>query len=158
MNFSMPKKLNEDAILNELHGQSLFFKPKKAAEESQPPSPTPVAVLPAEVKKPTPAIDPAPSRDTTTPRYRDTTVPRQGDTIIETTRRAVKQFGKEAATHRFTLEEKRALKAIEHEYSEKGIRTSENEITRIAINYVVEDYKANGNKSILAQVLELLNS
>ena len=154
----MPKKLNEDAILNELHGQSLFFKPKKEAQENEQLSPTPVAVPPAEVKKPTPAIEPAPSRDTTTPRYRDTVIPRQGDTIIESTRRAVKQFGKEAATHRFTLEEKKSLKAIEHEYSEKGIRTSENEITRIAINYIVEDYKDNGNNSILAQVLDLLNS
>jgi hypothetical protein len=158
MKFSMPKKLNEDAILNELHGQSLFFKPKKEAQESEPPSPIPIVIPPVEVKKPTPAIEPAPSRDTTTPRYRDTVIPRQGDTLIETTRRAVKQFGKEAATHRFTLEEKRALKAIEHEYSEKGIRTSENEITRIAINYVVEDYRSNGEKSVLARVVELLNS
>lgn len=154
----MPKKLNEDAILNELHGQSLFFKPKKEPQDSEPSSPTLVVPTPAEVKKPAPAIEATPARDTTTPRYHDTVIPRQGDTIIESTRRAVKQFGKEAATHRFTLEEKRALKAIEHEYSEKGVRTSENEITRIAINYIIEDYKDNGNKSILAQVLDLLNS
>lgn len=158
MKFSMPKKLNEDAILNELHGQSLFFKPKKEAQESEQPSLTPVVTPPLEVKKPAPAIEPASARDTTTPRYRDTVIPRHHDTIIETTRRAVKQFGKEAATHRFTLEEKRALKAIEHEYSEKGIRTSENEITRIAINYMVEDYRSNGEKSVLARVVELLNS
>jgi hypothetical protein len=77
---------------------------------------------------------------------------------LETTRKAVKQFGKEAATHRFTLSEKKALKAIEREYSEQGIRTSENEITRIAINYMLEDYQVNRKKSIVAQVLELLNS
>jgi len=70
----------------------------------------------------------------------------------------VKQLGKEAATHRFTTDEKRRLKAIEHAYLEKGIRTSENEITRISINYMLEDYKTNGRESILAQVLKLLNS
>lgn len=154
----MTKKLNEDAIVNELHGQSLFFKPKKAAEESQQPSPTLVVISPLEVKNPAPAIEAVPERDTTTPRYHDTVIPRHHDNIIETTRRAVKQLGKEAATHRFTVEEKKALKSIERDYEERDIRTSENEITRISINYIIEDYRKNGNDSILARVLKLLNS
>jgi len=155
----MKKKLNEDAILNELHGQSRFFQPKSAADKETKPSPAPRTSPPTEeVNQSTLAETPIQQPDTATPRYHDTVIPRHHDTIFETTRRAVKQFGKEAATHRFTLEEKRALKAIEHEYSEKGIRTSENELTRIAINYMVEDYRMSGGKSILAQVIELLNS
>jgi hypothetical protein len=70
----------------------------------------------------------------------------------------VRQIGKEAATHRFTLEEKNLLADIEYTYKRRGIRTSENEITRIAINYVVEEYRQHGEESILSAVLKRLNS
>lgn len=107
-----------------------------------------------------------PKHDTTTPRYhdtilpsnRDTTIPRTEEDMIEAVRKAVKQIGKEAATHRFTLEEKQMLADIEYTYKRHGIRTSENEITRIAINYFVEDYQKNGDNSMLAKVLKRLNS
>jgi hypothetical protein len=39
----------------------------------------------------------------------------------------------------------------------QNIKTSENEITRIAVNFVIQDYKENGNKSILAMALNALN-
>jgi len=77
--------------------------------------------------------------------------------MIEIIRGAVKQLGKEAATHRFTIEEKRALANIVFEYKDKQIRTSENEIARVAINFLVNDYRINGQNSILARVLERLN-
>lgn len=150
------KKLDETSVLNELKNNSLFFR-----RETKTPSAFEKFPLPSPAAKPDVVPEPS-APDTTTPRYHDTTrdtmVPRHHDTIFETTRRAVKQFGKEAATHRFTLEEKKALKAIERDYGELGIRTSENEITRIAINYMLEDYRVNKKKSIVAQVLELLNS
>ena len=97
-----------------------------------------------------------PNDDTTTPRYHDTTVSRYHDTV-ELVRKAVKDFGKEAATHRFTLEEKKMLSDIIYAYKGQEIRTSENEITRIAINYINEDYKKNGENSILDKVLKALN-
>src|ERR1700690_701551 len=58
--------------------------------------------------------------DTTIPsmvsRHHDTTIPsmvsRPHDTIIELIRSAVKTFGKEAATHRFTPDEKKAIADI----------------------------------------------
>jgi hypothetical protein len=43
-------------------------------------------------------------------------------------------------------------------YKRQGIRTSENEITRIAINYIIAEYKQNGEESILAKILKRLNS
>jgi hypothetical protein len=86
--------------------------------------------------------------DTTTPRYRDT---------IKAVRSAVKRVGKEAATHRFTVEEKQAVNEIIFAYSQKKIRTSENEIARIALNYLVEDYRQYGDGSVLARVLRELN-
>jgi hypothetical protein len=155
------KKLDETAIANELREGSLFFRPKveekkEAPTEKEQPKPTPPAKK--EPHSPAPSTDKPHTDDTATPRYHDTVIPRHHDTIIETTRKAVKQLGKEAATHRFTVDEKKALKSIERDYEVKDIRTSENEITRISINYMIEDYRKNGDESILARVLKLLNS
>ncbi|MHA2231285.1 MAG: hypothetical protein ACXAB4_02215 [Candidatus Hodarchaeales archaeon] len=90
------------------------------------------------------------------PRHLDTTIPRYHDTI-EIIRKAVKDYGKEAATHRFTQDEKKAIAEIIFNFNGMDIKTSENEITRIAVNFVIRDYKENGNKSILAMVLNALN-
>ena len=78
--------------------------------------------------------------------------------ILEEIRKAVKQIGKESATQRLTLEEKQQLRDIEYAYQRLGIITSGNEIIRIAINYIVREYKYNGENSILAKVLKELNS
>lgn len=103
--------------------------------------------------------------DTTRPRNHDTVIPRDHDTTIvnqndplEEVRKAVKQVGKEAATQRLTLEEKQALADIEYSYKRQGIKTSGNEIMRIATNYIIRDYRLNGENSILAQIIKRLNS
>jgi hypothetical protein len=102
-----------------------------------------------------------PHRDATTPRHHDTmpptTVSRYHDTVVEVVRRAVKEFGKEAATHRFTLEEKQAIAEVLYTYQRQGIRTSENEITRIAVNFILDDYREHGENSLLDRVLKALN-
>src|SRR5688572_3312391 len=87
--------------------------------------------------------------DTTTPRYHETnhgiTVSRHHDTsatnddIYEVVRKAVKQIGKEAATYRYTTDEKNFLSDVKYTYKRQGVLTSENEVTRIAINYFAED-------------------
>jgi hypothetical protein len=90
-------------------------------------------------------------------RHHDTTV---GDLeeVIKTVRRAVKEFGKEPATHRFTIAEKNLMDEIEFTYKKRfRIRTSENEITRIAINYLFAEYQQKGDESILHRVLVSLN-
>lgn len=98
------------------------------------------------------------NRDTTIPRNHDTTTPPGATDIFEKVRKSVKQIGKEAATHRFTLDEKNQLADIEYTYKRQGVRTSENEITRIAINYFIEDYRNNGEESLLVKILRRLNS
>jgi hypothetical protein len=127
-------------------------EPKRSHETTPQPLKTPAPAGETQAQRPAPGseLPPAsqkkellPSRDTMTPRHHDTMQPRNHDTtpprqeldIIEVVRKAVKQIGKEAATHRFTLEEKHLLADIEYTYKRQGIRTSENEITRIAINY-----------------------
>src|SRR2546430_14442599 len=84
------------------------------------------------------------NNNTVIPRHHDTMASLNQDNTIETIRKAVKHLGKEAATYRFTQEEKMALSDIVYTYKGQGVRTSENEITRIAINFLVEDYKENG--------------
>ena len=90
-----------------------------------------------------------------TPRYRDTT-----DTEpVEAIRKGVRELGEKAATHRFTHEEKEALADIEYTYRKQyGWQTSENEITRIAIRWLIEDYRGNGENSVLHKVLKALKS
>lgn len=95
--------------------------------------------------------------DTTVARDHDTVVSRYHDTLVELIRAAVKQFGKEAATHRFTSEEKKAIADIIYTYKLSGVRTSENEVTRIAVNFLLADYQENGANSILNRVLRALN-
>lgn len=97
------------------------------------------------------------NRDAMKPRNHATTVSRYHDTIIEAVRKAVKELGKEAATHRFTIEEKKALSDIIYTYKNRSIKTSENEITRIAVNYILSDYRESGKGSILNRVLQVLN-
>ena len=154
----MTKKLNTSSIINELRGESPFF-PSAKRETEQPVERVANHELQKHVSEPEKKV-PAQERhhDTTVSRNHDTTTPSTDEDIFELTRKAVKQIGKEAATHRFTLEEKNMLADIEYSYRRQGIRTSENEIARIAVNYLAQEYRKNGEYSILAKILKLLNS
>jgi hypothetical protein len=163
----MKKKLNVDSIQSELRGGSAFFPGYKSPDSpaSQSVEPKRAATMDEPPKKKNIAERSQSNRDTVIPRHHDTTVSSNRDTtqpsqemdIFEVVRKAVKQIGKEAATHRFTLEEKNLLADIEYTYKRRGVRTSENEVTRIAINYIIEEYRQNGEESILAKILKRLN-
>lgn len=79
------------------------------------------------------------------------------ESVIETIRKAVKDVGKDSATYRFTPEEKKALLELSFSYKIQGYKTSENELTRIAINFILEDQKQNGRNSVLQRVLDALS-
>jgi hypothetical protein len=147
----MKKKLDTTAIMNELRGASPFFPAKQEAVQEKPVIPQ---TEPSEQNK---AVVPR-YHDTVTPSNHDTMIPEEEEVILEAVRRSVKQIGKEPATQRLTLEEKQNLKDIEYSYSRQGIKTSGNEIIRIATNYIVREYQKNGEISILAKVLKRLNS
>jgi hypothetical protein len=147
----MKKSLDTAEIMNELRGQSVFFPNYRKNQQQEPKKETITPTPKFEHKKPE-------QKEThLTERYHDTTIPSNHDTTVsedemfELTRKAVKQIGKEAATHRFTLEEKNMLADIEYSYRRQGIRTSENEIARIAVNYLSQEYRKNGENSILAK-------
>jgi len=161
----MKKKLETSSITNELEDASAFFpstkklETKKSTEVPEVKTET-LSTPPPATKKPKAKLvkrESRTSKDTMIPRYHDTTVSSYQGEITETIRKAVKHLGKEAATYRFTQEEKKALGDIVYTYKGQGVRTSKNEITRIAINFLVEDYKQNGENSILSRVIERLN-
>ena len=79
--------------------------------------------------------------------------------IIEIIRKIVKTPAKEEVLYvRVSKEEKNQLGDIEYTYDRQDIETSANELERIAINFLIADYKANGENSILAKVLTALHA
>jgi hypothetical protein len=78
------------------------------------------------------------------------------DSMIEMIRKSVKTTGKEVSFVRLTLEEKKQLADIVYTLKSQKIKTTENEINRIAINFLLEDYRLNGENSVLARVLAAL--
>ena len=77
--------------------------------------------------------------------------------LLEAVRKTTKQIGKEAATHRFTAAEKQMIAEIVYTCARQGTRTSENEITRIAVNWLLLDYDRHGDQSVLAKLLASLH-
>lgn len=159
------KKQLPTEIQNELAGSSVFFqKSTSDAPHEEPPTKSQSGEQTS-----TPA--------TVIPRHHATTKSNEGErgperhpmikqpiedddkaaATLETIRKAVRQLGKEAATHRFTPHEKNVLADIVYTYTRQGYRTSENEITRIAVNWLLLDYHERGEQSVLAQMLELLH-
>lgn len=82
--------------------------------------------------------------------------------MVELIRKTVKTVGKDPLFIRMTPEEKRELNSVIYAfndmYRDSGRKTSENEAGRIAVNFILEDYRQNGQNSILARVLAALNA
>lgn len=170
----MKKKLNTDNIMNELKGSSAHFRQAAAVEEETPdiiaPEEEVVVEEPVVEEEKPPVTDPvAKAEEQKLPKTRarrptqskpDTNAAMGSDQadLIELIRKNVKPVGKEAAFCRFTPEEKSALGDVVYTYKRNGIRTSENEIVRVAVNWLIENYHADGQHSVLAQVLEKLNA
>ena len=168
----MKKQLPTNGIANELSGSSVFFgAPESPIATNEP------AQVEAIVVTTTPPVTPPSHQEPVTPTSHDTVNPRHHATtapsrhaatpptdpdamqpaLLEEVRKAVKQIGKEAATHRFTIQEKQAIDDIVYTYGRQGYRTSENEITRIGVNWLLWDYQQHGAHSVLARLLELLH-
>jgi len=79
-------------------------------------------------------------------------------TIIEAIRKIVKHPGREVSFVRLSPEEKGKLADIVYTYKRQGVKTTENEINRIAVNFLLADYYATGEESILAQVIVALRA
>lgn len=75
---------------------------------------------------------------------------------IEAIRKVVKTQGREVSFIRLTPEEKAQVSDIVYTYKRQGQKTTENQINRIAINYLLHDYHERGEQSVLARVLASL--
>jgi hypothetical protein len=182
------KVLNTQAMINELKGQSAFFrqdvpsqsgtndliaptvkttpkKPKKLPAsnvEKETPKPVPTEAhpptdLPIESKNDT--VNSDASNHANAPA---SVLANIQDDIVETIRKTVKQVGKDTLFVRLTPDEKHQVTSVVYALNEmyrgEGRKTSENEIGRIGLNFLLEDYKVNGEQSILAKVLVALNA
>ena len=94
--------------------------------------------------------------DTMPPRDHDTKNPLPDDDLVARLHGAVKQVGKEAATYRFHRREKSRLVEVVYRYGRRGYRTSENQVVRIAVNWMLAEYRAKGKASLLHRVLRAL--
>jgi hypothetical protein len=127
----------------------LFFRPKPATE---------VKVEPETIVTPETSTVSIPAQQVPAQVKPSQQLKQENDKTVELIRSSVRSLGKEAATHRFTTDEKNAIANIVHSYKQEGVKTSENEITRIAINFIIEDHKKNGASSVLNKVLKALYS
>ncbi len=162
----MKKPLNVTSIANELDQGSVFFREKSKQPSPPHPAPAPNEPILAPQKKPakprTPAItnNDQQSQNISSMHASNhaSMLANHPDALIETVRKTVKQIGKETTFLRLTPEEKEQLREIDYTYKRRGIKTSENEISRIGLKFLLEDYKAHGEASILARVLAALNA
>ena len=179
------KVLNTASVINELKGQSAFFRREplrdSPAEQSEPQFQKPVTKESNKTLRKTKTNNKAQEPDLQAEvllhgltqelesnnlgLHDSTHVSMQADNqddIIETIRKTVKQVGAKTLFIRLTPEEKHVLTSIVFTFNElyrgEGRKTSENEIGRIALKFLLEDYKTTGEQSILAKVLAALNS
>ena len=135
----MKKKLHTEAIQNELAG-SVFF-PSRTQEPAQPEQ--------THLPQQTPLQENLPTTSTTNAMQASVHASKLAstlalDTDFEVIRKTLKFIGKEVLYVRLTREEKTQVNDIEYTYQRQGIKTSGNEIGRIALNVLLADYKANG--------------
>ncbi len=148
------KPFPTDALTNELAGASAFFQP-------QAPEPKKPAIAPPSSQSPSPQPGRAASQPTRQqtkkgPSQIASTLASYQQELIETIRRTVKKGGRIVSFVRLTQTEKDQLADIVYTYKRRGMKTTENEINRIAINFLLEDYKRNGEESMLVKVIEAL--
>jgi len=72
--------------------------------------------------------------------------------------KSMREVGKEGCTYRLTKREKTALIEIIYNFRMRSIRVSENEIVRIAINFLIKDFQGNKTQSFLGRIIEFMHS
>lgn len=85
-------------------------------------------------------------------------VPTDVYSYVDIVRKAVKWPGKEGANLRLTQEEVAKLKSIVRHFEDKGYYTDRTQLTRIALNYAMYDFEQHGDKSLLAEIMERINT
>ncbi len=150
----MKKTLVTTEIMNELRGQSAFF-PNYRKERQSEEKPTPSSEHQNKEQRETPVLE---STEQTESKRASNIASKRASTLAKdidfaALHKTLKLIGKEVLYVRLTQEEKNQVADIEYTYQRQGIKTSGNEIGRIALNVLLADYKTNGEHSILAKML-----
>jgi len=170
------KKLDVTGIANELTGASAFFLgppdplPSPAADHSEKPPEVSsiVEVAPAEKQAPEQKNDipleetvPKKKKQKVTESKKASVQSREQASklasyhasVLAKISKAVREIGKEVSYTRLTQEEKRRLLDVIYSFKSTGIKTTENELMRIALNFLLEDYDLQKKGSILHKIL-----
>ena len=75
------------------------------------------------------------------------------DELIAEINKALQEVGKQVSTYRLTKSEKNFLIDSIYKYRLEGIITSENEIIRIGLNFILLEHKVRKESSILNKVI-----
>ncbi len=141
-------KLKVEAMAEEIGPVAVFARRAPAAEPAlepvELPSPTPTPDKQADIEANMSASDTA------------STLASSSEEMVTAIRRVIRHSGKEVVYVRLTPEEKKKLARITFNYKERGQKTSDTEIGRIAVNYIINDYEQNAEQSLLAKVLDSL--
>jgi hypothetical protein len=160
----MKKKLDTSLVMNELRGNSVFFPTKQEPPTSEkevsvshssalpPTTPVTLSSIPSSDSKPE-------SQQSSNLASKHASTLALSSEALELIRKIVKNPGKEDVLYiRLSQEEKDKLGDISYTYKRQGIKTSDNEIVRIALNALLEEYKINGENSILAKIIASLHA
>jgi len=93
-----------------------------------------------------------------TGRKHDTMTPRHHDSMIAKIARTVREVGREVKTYRITPQENNALVEIIYFFRKNKYRLSENEIARIAINLLIEDFESDKKSCMLSRIAEAMKA
>lgn len=81
------------------------------------------------------------------------------DDPLESIRKIVKDIGHATSPLRITPNESDVLEDTVHNIKKDyKLKTDKNQVVRIALNYLLDDYERNASTSILVEVLERLNA
>ncbi len=72
---------------------------------------------------------------------------------LDAMQQRLKTIGKEIYYVRITPEEKARIEDVLHALKRRGLRTSANELGRIALNQLLADYEDQGEESVLVRIL-----
>jgi hypothetical protein len=153
----LPTAAPADAGADPKQGEQLPEAALIQAEAVPPPAVTPEP-LPAKDTKPRTRArtSRAPERTQGRNRQAEPALTLVDASAVEAIRQVIKAPGREVSYVRMTPEEKAQLSDIVYTYKRQGQKTSENELNRIAINYLLLDYHEHGEQSVLARVLAAL--
>jgi len=170
----MKKVLDTEKITNELRGASVFFPAQNSQAEPSMVSPTQEEIKvrsdhQAEAHEET-EVEARSALGAVTPSRRHAVMPSRSHAVTpaqvqehllidrhkwgaERAVAALKLIGSEKGTMRLTSEERGKLKSTAFNYQTSGVNLSENEILRIALNYLLEEDEYPGSHSRLDQII-----